>query len=68
MQYLSRPTRVFVVFILMPLCQLMAQSKALVEMASLHTGNNLVLQRSSPTPQKLEGPVLYQLLDRKSVV
>src|SRR5437016_275978 len=62
MQHLSRPARVFVVFILLPLCQLIAQSRTPVETASLRTGNNLVLQRTSPAPQKLEGPVLYQLL------
>src|SRR5712692_2242211 len=62
MQHLSRTMPVFVLCILTPLCQLIAQSRTPVETASLHVGNNLVLQRSSPAPQKLEGPVLYQLL------
>ncbi len=62
MQHLSRTMPVFLLCILTPLCQLIAQSRTPVETASLHVGNNLVLQRSSPAPQKLEGPVLYQLL------
>src|SRR5260370_21023152 len=68
MQHGSRPILVFVLFILMPLCQLMAQSRMAVETASLHPGSNLVWQRSSPTPQKLDGPVLYQLLFNASGV
>ncbi len=68
MQHRSRPILVFVLFILMPLCQLMAQSRMAVETASLHPGSNLVWQRSSPTPQKLDGPVLYQLLFNASGV
>src|SRR5260370_32395600 len=62
MQHLPRPIRVFVLFILMPVCQLMAQSKTPVETASLRPGPQLVWQRTSPTAQQPDGPVLYQLL------
>src|SRR5260370_38621961 len=62
MQHCSRPIPLFVVFILMPLCQLMAQSRMAVETASLHPGSNLGGQRTSPTPPKLDGPELYQVL------
>src|SRR5260370_9253180 len=37
-------------------------SAAQTQMASLHPNNGLVWQRTSPTVQKPDGPVLYQLL------
>ncbi len=37
-------------------------SAAQTQVASLHSNNGLVWQRTSPTVQKPDGPVLYQLL------
>ncbi|HTD24372.1 MAG TPA: H-type lectin domain-containing protein [Terriglobales bacterium] len=37
-------------------------SAAQMQVASLHSDNGLVWQRTSPTAQKPDGPVLYQLL------
>src|SRR5437762_2476273 len=39
-----------------------AFSAAQTQVASLHSNNGLVWQRTSPTVQKPDGPVLYQLL------
>src|SRR5713101_9420622 len=39
-----------------------AFSAAQTQVASLHSNNGLVWQRTSPTLQKPDGPVLYQLL------
>src|SRR5712692_3068890 len=39
-----------------------AFSAAQTQVASLHSNNGLVWQRTSPTAQKPDGPVLYQLL------
>jgi hypothetical protein len=63
----ARLISVFILFVFLPLDQLLAQSKTIVEMASLrlhpgNPGNGLVWQRTSPTLEKPEGPVLYQLL------
>ncbi len=53
-------------FVLSMCTQLFAQSQDKPQqpelMASLHPRPNLLWQRVSPTPQKPEGPVLYQLL------
>src|SRR5260370_7061773 len=39
-----------------------AFSAAQTQVASMHSDNGLVWQRTSPTAQKADGPVLYQLL------
>src|SRR5262249_50272158 len=39
-----------------------AQQPHTLQMASLQPGRGLVLHRVSPSPQKPDGPVLYQLL------
>jgi hypothetical protein len=57
----ARVLPIFMLFILLPAGPLLAQFKTPVEMASLRPGNGLVWQRTSPTLEKPEGPVLYQL-------
>src|SRR5215467_10476999 len=58
-------TRVFLAFILISACQLLGQSRTVMEVASLRSGPGLGWQRvhsAEPGNGALEGPVLYQLL------
>jgi hypothetical protein len=59
-------TAAFLLFILLPACQAIPQSKTPAEMASLLPSTGLSWQRVRPAEidgnNALEGPVLYQLL------
>ncbi len=61
---MARPLRILFLFtfLLTAIANLYAQQPEPVEMASLRANQQLHWQRTSPTPQQPDGPVLYQLL------
>src|SRR5260370_26587862 len=56
--------RVFFLFFFLSAIYIQAQQP--LQMASLRPGKELVWQRTSPSPEKPDGPVLYQILFRSS--
>src|SRR5215467_7739398 len=62
--FMSRALRILFVFglSLITVNGVPAQQPQPTEVASLQPGRQLVLHRVSPTPERPDGPVLYQLL------